>query len=99
MRPTIVWDLEDDEEGNYWHIVVEGHGVTQEEVDEVMLNNHNEATTSRETGSPLCFGWTSTGKYLGIPFEAVCDDPLMLRPLTAFLPPIPREKRGRRGNK
>ena len=31
MTIQFVWDLEDDPEGNYWHIVVEGHGVTREE--------------------------------------------------------------------
>ena len=32
---AFIWDLEDDPEGNYWHICVEGHGVTREEVDAV----------------------------------------------------------------
>jgi hypothetical protein len=27
-EPVIIWDLEDDPDGNYVHIVVEGHGVT-----------------------------------------------------------------------
>ena len=35
----IIWDLEDDPDGNYWHIVVEGHGVTQDEVEEVLGTN------------------------------------------------------------
>lgn len=34
MAPSIIWDSEDDEQGNYHHIVTEGHGITQEEVDE-----------------------------------------------------------------
>jgi hypothetical protein len=25
---VIVWDDEDDRDGNYWHICVEGHGLT-----------------------------------------------------------------------
>ena len=50
MTIHIVWDLEDDENGNYWHIVVEGHDVTQEEVDEVLLNNDNAMAVSRSSG-------------------------------------------------
>jgi hypothetical protein len=29
---AFIWDLEDNPDGNYWHICVEGHGVTWEEV-------------------------------------------------------------------
>ena len=47
---TIIWDDEDDEQGNYRHIVTEGHGITQEEVDEVLRDNHAKATTSRTSG-------------------------------------------------
>jgi hypothetical protein len=28
-RVAFIWDLEDEREGNYWHICVEGHGVTR----------------------------------------------------------------------
>ena len=92
MHPSIIWDSEDDEDGNYWHIVTEGHGVTQEEVDEVLCSHHGQATTSRTTGNPICFGWTTTGKYLAVVFDEAHDDPLMLRPITAFEPNPPRGK-------
>jgi hypothetical protein len=26
---VIIWDDEDDPEGNYWHICIEGHGLTR----------------------------------------------------------------------
>lgn len=29
-RMAFIWDLEDDPEGNYWHICVEGHGVSDQ---------------------------------------------------------------------
>jgi hypothetical protein len=93
MRPTVIWDSEDDEEGNYWHIVTEGHGITQEEVDEVLGDHHAEAITSRTSGNPICFGWTSTGKYLAVVFEEASDDPLMLRPITAYEAKSPRRRR------
>jgi hypothetical protein len=84
MRPTVIWDSEDDPDGSFHHIVTDGHGITQEEVDEVLTSRHTEAITSRTSGNPICFGWTITGKYIAVVFEEVCDDPLMLRPITAF---------------
>jgi hypothetical protein len=88
----IIWDLEDDEDGNYWHIVVEGHGITQEEVEEVLLNRSNETTRSREHDSMATFGWTSTGKHILVAWEHVQDDPLTIYPITAYEVP---ERRGR----
>jgi hypothetical protein len=87
---TIIWDSENDEEGNYHHIITEGHGITQEEVDEVLRGNHTKATTSRTSGNPICFGWTQTGKYIAVVFEESCDDPLMLYPITAYEATPPR---------
>ncbi|MBI1829935.1 MAG: hypothetical protein HYR84_00630 [Planctomycetes bacterium] len=26
---VVIWDDEDDPDGNYWHICVEGHGLTR----------------------------------------------------------------------
>lgn len=43
-RAEFNWDLEDDPEGNYWHICVEGHGVTREEVEEVVAANFDTET-------------------------------------------------------
>lgn len=83
--------MEDDPDGNYWHIVVEGHGVTREEADEVIRNEFEQATTSRSSGQPLTFGWTSTGKYITVVFEHVLDDPLTVYPLTAYPVTPPRE--------
>jgi hypothetical protein len=94
MDPSIIWDSEDDEQDNYHHIVTEGHGITQEDVDEVLRAHHSEATTSRTTGNPVCFGWTTTGKYIAVVFEESCDDPLMLYPITAYEAPVPRGKGG-----
>ena len=47
-RVAFIWDLEDDPEGNYWHICVEGHGVTREEVEEVLAGNYETATREPE---------------------------------------------------
>jgi hypothetical protein len=60
--------------------------VTQDEVEEVLDNPDSETTTSRSSGSPITFGWTSTGKYLAVVWERVDDDPLTIRPITAYEP-------------
>jgi uncharacterized DUF497 family protein len=90
MDITIIWDPEDDPEGNWHHIVVEGHGITAEEVEEVLRNYHAEAVTSRTSGNPITFGYTETGKYIAVVFEQANDDPLMLYPITAYEVPEPR---------
>ena len=92
---AFIWDLEDDPEGNYWHICVESHGVTREEVEEVLARNYETATRSRASGQPEAFGWTSGGKYLTVVFERVSDDPLSVYPITAYEvpPPGPRRRR------
>ena len=95
---AFIWDLEDDMDGNYWHICVEGHGVMREEVEEVVSGNHETATQSRSIGQPVAFGWTAGGKYLTVVFERVPDDPLSIYPITAYEvpPPGPRKPRRKR---
>jgi hypothetical protein len=90
MTPTIIWDLEDDPDGNWWHIVVEGHGITAEEVEEVLRDHHAESVLSRTSGNPITFGWTSEGRHIAVVYELVSDDPLSFRPITAFDAPPPR---------
>jgi|SRR5271157_5904787 len=95
-RVAFICDLEDDSEGNYWHICVEGHGVTRDEVEEVLAGNYETAT--RSSGQPEAFGWTPTGKYLTVVFERVSDDPLTVYPITAYEvpPPGPGKRRKKR---
>jgi hypothetical protein len=58
----MLWDLEDDPDGNVQHIAA--NGVTVEEYVEVFAANYAQATISRESGRPICFGFTSDGKAL-----------------------------------
>lgn len=99
MRQVVfIWDLEDDRAGNYWHVCVEGHGVTREEVEEVVEANYELSTRSRSSGQPEVFGWTATGKYVTVIFERVIDEPLTVYPITTYEvpPPGPRKKRKKR---
>jgi hypothetical protein len=86
-RPVVIWDLEDDPEGNYIHICVE-HEITQDEVDDILCNEDNETVESRSSGRPTTFGWTETGRYIAVVWEHIDDDPYTVRPVTAYeVPP------------
>lgn len=63
---VIIWDDEDDRDGNYWHICVEGHGLTREEIEEVLLDEESEIEVSRSSGRPTAFGWTSSGERIAV---------------------------------
>ncbi len=86
----IIWDNEDDEDGNYWHIVVEGHGITREEVEEVLRDPSSDTTVSRTSGNPITFGFTSLGNYIAVVWEEANDNPRMIFPITAYHVPPPR---------
>jgi hypothetical protein len=87
----VIWDLPDDPKGNVQHLAE--HGVTQEEVEEVLLNRRNPHTVSRTSGNRLVFGYTSTGRHVAIIYEKVLDDPLTAYPLSAYDAPEPRRRR------
>jgi len=88
----ILWDLEDDPDGNVQHIAA--NGVTVEEYVEVFIGNYERATFSRESGRPITFGRTSTGKHIAVVWDEVQPtDPLIVRPITAFDTPPKRRKR------
>jgi hypothetical protein len=86
---VVIWDLDDDPDGNYVHIVVE-HDVSQDEVDDVMSDPDNPTTESDSSGRPITFGWTRTGRHLAVVWEPVLDDPYTIKPVTAFDAPPPR---------
>jgi hypothetical protein len=88
MDAQIIWDLPDDPDGNYVHIT-DGHDVTIEEVEEVLLDPNSETDVSRSSGNLIVFGWTSTGKYIAVVYEHVMDDPLTIYPITAYPVPEP----------
>jgi hypothetical protein len=83
----IDWDDDDNQQGNLWHIICTGE-VTKEEVEEVLDDHQGDIETSDESGNPIIFGWTSTGKHIAVVFLFE-DDPdlVIVRPKTAF--PVP----------
>jgi len=95
MDATIVWDLEDEPDGNVQHL--RDHDVTIEEAEEVLLDPQSSRAVSRSSGLPTAFGWTSTGRHLAVVYELVDVDPLTLRPVTAYdVPPTATRKKRRR---
>ena len=83
---AILWDLDDDPDGNVQHIAA--HGITKDEVEEV-LANATDADVSRSSGRPVVFGDTTTGKHLMVSFEEIDADTVY--PITAY--EVPRRRR------
>jgi uncharacterized DUF497 family protein len=82
---SILWDLDDDPDGNVQHIAK--HGVTKEEVEEV-FENATDADVSRSSGRPVVFGDTSTGRHLMVVYEEIDADTVY--PVTAY--DVPRRQ-------
>jgi uncharacterized DUF497 family protein len=91
---VIIWDDEDDGDGNYWHICVEGHGLTREEVEEFLRDDETEIEVSRSSGRPTAFGTTSSGERIAVVFEEMSEDPQIVYPISAY--PVPPKRTRRR---
>jgi len=87
----VIWDLEDDPEGNIHHI--SEHDVTPEEVEEVLNDPQSQTARSASSSRPITFGWTSAGRYVAVVWEMVEPDPLVVYPVTAYEVPERGEKR------
>jgi uncharacterized DUF497 family protein len=82
---SIIWDRDDDPNGNVRHCAV--HGVTKEEVEEV-LQNPTDTDISRSSGRPVVFGDTRTGRHLMVVYEEIDADTVY--PVTAY--DVPRRQ-------
>jgi uncharacterized DUF497 family protein len=83
---AIIWDLDDDPDGNVQHCAE--HGVTQEEIEEVFENVTDE-DVSASSGRPIVFGDTRAGRHLMVAYERVDVDTVY--PVTAY--EVPRRQR------
>lgn len=86
-----VWDLPDDPDGNVAHIAC--HEITQVEVEDVLFDPDSDTATSRSSGENITFGHTSTGRYIAVVWAHIMDDPLTMRPITAYDVPEPKKTR------
>jgi uncharacterized DUF497 family protein len=76
---AIIWDPDDDPNGNVQHCA--DHGVSKEEVEDVLENPMDE-DFSRSSGRPVVFGDTSNGRHLMVVYEEV--DSSTAYPITAY---------------
>jgi len=76
---SILWDLDDDPNGNVHHCAQ--HGVTKIEVEEV-FQNVQDTDVSRSSGRPVVFGDTTSGRHLMVVYEKV--DAATIYPMTAY---------------
>ena len=83
---SIIWDLDDDPNGNVLHCAE--HDVTKDEVEEV-FQNATDSDISRSSGQPVVFGDTSTGRHLMVVYEEIDSDTVY--PMTAY--DVPRRQR------
>ena len=85
VRPEFIdWDDEDDPAGNVRHIA--DHDVSPDEVEEILDDPRSRDGTSRSSGLPTRYGWTSAGRFIVVVYSILKDDPLIIRPVTAFEP-------------
>lgn len=82
---TIIWDMDDDPDGNVHHCAE--HGIAKEEVEEAM-QNAGDFDLSRSSGRPVAFGDTRAGRHLMVVYETVEADALY--PITAY--EVPRRR-------
>ena len=83
---SILWDLDDDPDGNVQHCA--DHGVTKEEVEEV-LESATDFDVSRSSGRPVVFGDTNEGRHLMVVYDEI--DARTVYPVTAY--EVPRRYR------
>jgi uncharacterized DUF497 family protein len=80
---TIIWD--DSEGGNVEHVAA--HGLTPDEVDDVLRDPDSTFDRSHSTGRPVAFGYTRAGRYILVAFDEV--DANTVYPITAYQVPEP----------
>ena len=81
----ILWDDEEDPDGNVQHIA--DHDLTVEDVEHVLSNPISEGD-SRSTGLPVVWGYTPDDRYIIVVYEEVADE--TIRVITAYEVPEPR---------
>lgn len=81
---SIIWDAEDDPNGNVEHIAE--HELTVEDVEHV-LAAPTSTGVSRSTGLPVLWGYTPEGRYIVVVYEEVAEG--TIRVITAYDVPEP----------
>ena len=85
MNVSIIWDLDEDEEGNVLHIAE--HGLEKDDVAYV-FDHPVGIGTSDSSKRPMIFGYTTDGRYITVVYERI--DEGTVYPVTAFEVPEAR---------
>lgn len=80
----ILWDDEDDPDGNVEHIA--DHDLTMDDVEHVLTHRTRESI-SRSTGLPVAWGYTPEDRYIIVVYEAIDEE--TIRVITAYDVPGP----------
>jgi uncharacterized DUF497 family protein len=84
------WDEPEDEGSNTAHIAE--HGLTPEAVEFALFDENTTFDVTDSSGRPIAFGSTGRGRCIAVVFEVLNPaDPLVIRPITAYDVPEPRE--------
>ena len=79
----VEWDNEDDPRGNTRHIA--DHGLTTDEVEEVIYDPQSHPVRSRSSGRPALIGHTSSGKTIMVIYERHKEARVVIiRPVSAY---------------
>jgi len=71
---SVLWDLEDDPDGNVQHIAE--NDLSVEEVEDVCsIPTTRSRSAERTTRCLFTFGWTSTGRHIAVVWETVICHP------------------------
>jgi hypothetical protein len=80
MKKSVLWDLDDDPQGNVRHIPIDEH-LTKEDVEQAIMYAA-WIGNSRASGLPILMGPSMDGRTLVVVFEEVDED--VIRPITAW---------------
>jgi uncharacterized DUF497 family protein len=80
----IAWDDEDDPQGNVQHIA--HNGISMEDFEAILTGTRPQRGRSRSTGRRTAWGALSDGREIVIVYEVESTHPLVIRPITAFVP-------------
>jgi hypothetical protein len=79
LTPNVLWDLDDDSDGNVQHIAE--HDLSKEDM-EFIVAHPDRFDVSRSSGNPILFGFTDDGRYVAVVFVEV--DETTIYPVTAY---------------
>jgi uncharacterized DUF497 family protein len=81
----VVWDDPENPKGNYQK--VRAHGLTEDEVESVLLDDDAEVVPNRSHPEHcLVFGHTYTERFIAVAYEILDEKKPVIRPITAFEP-------------